>query len=135
MIRRSKYHCLGNIQLNSESQSNHRYHTTPVFIQILRSTPYSVRFIWPALVKLSHQPLRSYYEKMYWPLGAPRIYAASDKPRRKSGSGLDDPLDGDPTDEDDPTLTGLQISRNGHLFATITTTTLMIWQTSVCREL
>lgn len=67
---------------------------------------------------------------MYWPLGVPQIYAATQRrnPLRASG-------DGDYEDEapesQSSALLGLRVSRNGHLFATITTTTMTIWQTSV----
>ncbi|KAI9870770.1 MAG: hypothetical protein M1830_003825, partial [Pleopsidium flavum] len=58
---------------------------------------------------------------MYWPLGSPRIYAASPRPPDPKTS----PDDGS-TETD---LLALRVSRNGHLFATITSTTLTIWQT------
>lgn len=69
---------------------------------------------------------------MYWPLGAPRVYAAS-KRRRK-----DKPPDDEEEDEDDakdngsPNILGLRVARNGHLFVTITETALTVWQTAVC---
>ena len=61
---------------------------------------------------------------MYWPLGAPRIYAANPRPQ--------DPRTGtdDATAQTD--LLALRVSRNGYLFATITTSTLTVWQTRVC---
>ena len=127
---------------------------------------------------------------MYWPIGAPRIYAASDNKTPKGhapddgpniqqsgisggveavgtvdetvGSGVDvgngetGSKAGEKDDENDNHLNqrpgdglslsgpqtpssngsggiiGLRVSRNGFMFATITTTTLTIWQTRVC---
>ena len=67
---------------------------------------------------------------MYWPLGAPRVYAANKiakSPSAESRDGL-----GEITDEDeDNSLLGLQVSRSGHLFATITANGLCVWQTYV----
>lgn len=132
---------------------------------------------------------------MYWPIGAPRVYAASNRkpPRERllesdddaesrettdgSGSLVDAPSNGSelgdenetpsgmstpvtpmtpgihPLEHDtqrylssrsigqDSTISGptgkepllsLKISRTGHLFAVITSTSLTIWQTKVC---
>ncbi len=68
---------------------------------------------------------------MYWPLGAPRVYAAT-RPRGKLSqpNGTED-SEAEAVDRDAAGLLGLRVSRNGHLFATITTKTLTIWQTSV----
>lgn len=68
---------------------------------------------------------------MYWPLGAPRIYAYSRK-RRKSLPQLPEGRDGEvDTDNASRNVLGLRVSRSGHLFATITETALIIWQTNV----
>ena len=72
---------------------------------------------------------------MYWPLGTPRVYAAA-KHRRKpvDTKGEDDDEDdddNDPRDETSTALLGLRVSRNGQLFATITASTLTVWQSSV----
>ena len=69
---------------------------------------------------------------MYWPLGAPRVYAAA-KRRRKNVSDSN----GNEDEEEQAkaksaaAVVGLRVSRNGQYFATITATTLLIWQTSV----
>lgn len=67
---------------------------------------------------------------MYWPLGAPRVFAA---PKKRTPGPRDDDENGEGVDEydDDDFLLGLCVSRNGVLFATITATSLNIWQTSV----
>ena len=69
---------------------------------------------------------------MYWPLGAPRVYAATKSKRKHS---LDS---NDNEDEEEQAkakeaaaVIGLRVSRNGQFFATITATALLIWQTSV----
>ncbi|KAF2668056.1 RIC1-domain-containing protein [Microthyrium microscopicum] len=86
---------------------------------------------------------------MYWPIGAPRVYAASQhqldtsRNRRKSSTQLSD--DGAPkarrrsstlaldSDEKESILgakiIGVRLSRNGNLFVTITQSTLTLWQT------
>ncbi|MCJ1382628.1 hypothetical protein MMC17_005741 [Xylographa soralifera] len=66
---------------------------------------------------------------MYWPLGAPRVYAA----RKLS---LSSPTENGQTrtqaheEEKYSALLGLRVLRNGQQFATITTISLNIWQTS-----
>ncbi|KAI4100134.1 MAG: hypothetical protein L6R37_005649 [Teloschistes peruensis] len=68
---------------------------------------------------------------MYWPLGAPRIYSANRK--RRKGSAEDDDTaqePGDVRDEEDSDILDLRTSRSGHLIATVTATSLMIWQAS-----
>lgn len=133
--------------------------------------------------------------KMYWPIGAPRVYAASNRkpPRDRvlksdddaesrdttegSGSLVDAPSNGSDLEDENETPSGmstpvtpmtpgihplehdtqrhlssrqlgydtsisssagkeallsLKISRTGHLFAVITSTSLTIWQTKVC---
>ena len=71
---------------------------------------------------------------MYWPLGAPRIFAVN-KSRNKSVQRIDETplLDYDGLKE--TAILGLRVSRAGHLFATITATALTIWQTSVRAKL
>lgn len=65
---------------------------------------------------------------MYWPLGVPRIYAAATKRRKVNGG---DDYENEASENQPSALLGLRVSRNGHLFATITTTTMTVWQTSV----
>ena len=67
---------------------------------------------------------------MYWPLGAPRVFAAPKK-RTSPTSNEDSSQSQDDQTEEDPALLGLRVSRNGQLFATITKTALHIWQTAV----
>ncbi|KAL8685639.1 MAG: hypothetical protein Q9218_007636 [Villophora microphyllina] len=69
---------------------------------------------------------------MYWPLGAPRIYSANRK-RRKEHTEDDDGGQQqmeDAQEEANATVLGLRTSRSGHLIATVTATTLTIWQAS-----
>ena len=71
---------------------------------------------------------------MYWPLGAPRVYAST-RPRRKVPelNGVDN--SNEKAEGKDPeVLLGLRVSRSGRLFATITAKTLNIWQASVSRN-
>ena len=67
---------------------------------------------------------------MYWPLGAPRVYAATRRkwkyPGPKNGEEEDEDVEERATD-----ILGLRVARNGLLFVTITETTLTVWQTSV----
>ena len=71
---------------------------------------------------------------MYWPIGAPRIYASSRKKRRPVQQGAGDEEEDESSGESAAkTVLGLRISRNGHLFATITETALTVWQTNVSR--
>ena len=66
---------------------------------------------------------------MYWPLGTPRVYIVPQRPKSHSD---DDEEEGESSQEpSSTTITGLQTSRNGAIFATITATTLSIWQVSV----
>lgn len=69
---------------------------------------------------------------MYWPVGAPRVYAAS-KLRKKSSEtgGSNGVSEAESNEQDAVALLGLRASRHGHLFATITATALTIWHTSV----
>ena len=65
-------------------------------------------------------------------MGAPRIYAYN-KSQRRSIERLTQDTDEDEDGEDEAStsILGLRVSRNGHLFATITQTALIIWQTNV----
>ena len=68
---------------------------------------------------------------MYWPLGAPRIYAVSRR-RRKPSEDDDKCYDGTlVNNRDEAAILALRISRNGQLFVTVTATTLTVWQISV----
>lgn len=77
---------------------------------------------------------------MYWPLGAPRVYAAAKRRRKGTNTNENDGGEGGDEDEKDfnvnnpSSLIGLCVARNGRLFATITNSTLTIWQTSVGEE-
>ena len=68
---------------------------------------------------------------MYWPLGAPKVYAAA-KRRRKAPEADDG--DGEVVEAKAKkayAILGLQVARNGQVFATVTASALTIWQTSV----
>ena len=71
-----------------------------------------------------------YTQAMYWPLGAPRVYAASRR-KRKSSDNSEEKENGE-TEEAASRILGLRVARNGHLFITITETALTVWQTAVC---
>ncbi|KAL9098869.1 MAG: hypothetical protein Q9163_005546 [Psora crenata] len=66
---------------------------------------------------------------MYWPLGAPRIYAASRRKRRSQATDNEEKETAE-SEESDGVILDLRVARNGHLFTTITETTLTVWQTS-----
>ena len=73
---------------------------------------------------------------MYWPLNAPKVYAAHNGFRRANrgsakSSAEASTLVGDDALARDSTIIGLEVARNGHLFATITAITLTIWQLAV----
>ena len=72
---------------------------------------------------------------MYWPLGAPRVYAAT-KGRRKNRTASDGHEDDEEQAKADeaPAVLGLRVSRNGQFIATLTATTLIIWQSSVGQQ-
>ena len=72
---------------------------------------------------------------MYWPLGAPQVYAAT-KGRRKNKTASDghEGDDEQVTAEEAPAILGLRVSRNGQFIATLTATTLIIWQSSVGQQ-
>ena len=67
---------------------------------------------------------------MYWPLGAPRVYAATRR-KRKASDNNEEKEKGE-TEEEASHILGLRVARNGHLFITITKTALIVWQTAVC---
>ncbi|KAI4164062.1 MAG: hypothetical protein LQ342_002298 [Letrouitia transgressa] len=67
---------------------------------------------------------------MYWPLGVPQVYSAS-KTCKEYLTPDDSIANGEEADDDtDGAIRGLQTSRNGNLFVTITETVLAVWQTS-----
>lgn len=66
---------------------------------------------------------------MYWPLGAPKVYAASRR-KRKPPVQENAKKDGEDVDRKLTNILGLRVARNGHLFVTITEITLTVWQTS-----
>ena len=68
---------------------------------------------------------------MYWPLSAPRIYASSRKKRKPTQRPAEGEEDEGSDDNVSETVLGLRVSRSGHLFATITETALIVWQTNV----
>ena len=71
---------------------------------------------------------------MYWPLNAPREYSAYNAFGTKSETneeGRVNTADSNDTSSGDDTIIGLEVARNGRLFATITTITLTVWQISV----
>ena len=70
---------------------------------------------------------------MYWPLGAPKVYAAARR-KRKSSVSENEEKDSEDVEEKDINILGLRVARNGHLFVTITENSLTVWQTSVRRE-
>ncbi|KAL8760464.1 MAG: hypothetical protein Q9184_003362 [Pyrenodesmia sp. 2 TL-2023] len=67
---------------------------------------------------------------MYWPMGAAQIYSANRRRRKDQGRHDDLEKDGIEQEEDNDPILGMRTSRNGHLIATITTTTITIWQAS-----
>lgn len=69
---------------------------------------------------------------MYWPLGAPRVYAAARR-KRKASTSEDGEEDGEDVEDKAANILGLRVARNGLLFVTITETALIVWQTSVRR--
>jgi hypothetical protein len=68
---------------------------------------------------------------MYWPLSAPRVFAAPPKPKAPPDEGESAAAGEYEEIQEDTAIIGLQTSRTGQLFATITATTLDIWQVSV----
>jgi hypothetical protein len=67
---------------------------------------------------------------MYWPLGTPRAYSVN-VPKRRSSTQDDPEEQQENAGTEDAKLLGLKVSRNGHLFVTITAAKLSIWQTTV----
>ena len=67
---------------------------------------------------------------MYWPTGAPRVYVVNKSLKKLTQNLEDGKLRQDTTPENGAIL-GLQVSRAGHLFGSITHSSLTIWQTSV----
>ncbi|KAL9118811.1 MAG: hypothetical protein Q9187_004637, partial [Circinaria calcarea] len=66
---------------------------------------------------------------MYWPLGAPRVYVVNKSPKKYTQS----PEAEEPQQEtasENAIILDLHLSRAGHLFGTITHSTLTIWQIS-----
>ena len=69
---------------------------------------------------------------MYWPLGTPRTYVVPKRPEFPADDSDDEDQEpASPPMPLDETILGLRVSRNGQIMATITATTLDIWQTSV----
>ncbi|KAL8804205.1 MAG: hypothetical protein Q9200_005918 [Gallowayella weberi] len=66
---------------------------------------------------------------MYWPMGAARIYS-SNRIRRKEQDDLDAQDSRRSEQDDQDAIVSMRTSRNGHLIATITGTTMTIWQAS-----
>jgi hypothetical protein len=86
---------------------------------------------------------------MYWPVGVPRIYAlngpgntnifhadeddednSSDDKQASEGQTQGEHTS-EASDSQDSSIIGLQVSRHGHIFTTITKTSLAIWQARV----
>ena len=97
---------------------------------------------------------------MYWPNGVPRVHAVNgpgiqlpevddnasgDREQAEGEGGADDARDPlvkggeDLRTEDDKweeePITGLCVSKSGHLFVSMTQSSLTVWQTKVCRIL
>lgn len=71
---------------------------------------------------------------MYWPLGAPQVYIVN-KSLKKHNQSPEEEKSQQETAFENTIILGLHLSRAGHLFGTITHSTLTIWQTSVCHIL
>ena len=90
---------------------------------------------------------------MYWPNGVPRVYAVngpgippalSDKDRavdhenesspeqKESVDHADNGPESKPVSWADEPISGLCVSRSGNLFATMTDSSIAVWQTKVC---
>ncbi|KAF2471953.1 RIC1-domain-containing protein [Lindgomyces ingoldianus] len=76
----------------------------------------------------------------YWPICSPSVFAATKQTRPGSPQTSDDGVqpdqephggESDETSEDDVSgeMIGIKVTRSGHMFATITRSTLTIWQT------
>lgn len=88
---------------------------------------------------------------MYWPNGVPRVYAVNgpgiphvssdEDPKPESETSEEQPktsLESNGPDESrtnpgwaDEAITGLCVTRNGHVFATMTESSIAVWQTRV----
>lgn len=91
---------------------------------------------------------------MYWPNGVPRVYAVNEpavppkpkpadedvtrepdssqeKQRASDDNGGEDPH-AEPGPKAESPITGLCVTRNGNMFATMTDSSVAIWQTRVC---
>lgn len=68
---------------------------------------------------------------MYWPLGAPRVYAAQQSTKQTVRSDDEEGNTSEHETKGDASLLGIRVAKNGHYFATITAQTLSIWQTTV----
>lgn len=90
---------------------------------------------------------------MYWPNGVPRVYAVNgpgipsvlpeedkvvdheDVPEKEPvepGEHADDSSEPKPELWANEPIIGLCVSRSGHLFTTITKSSIVVWQTKVC---
>ena len=88
---------------------------------------------------------------MYWPNGVPRVYAVNGPGIPSALSGNDGAIDHESVAEQKESvdhadegsgskpgswagesINGLCVSRSGHLFATMTESSIAIWQTKVC---
>ncbi|KAG8533227.1 uncharacterized protein KY384_002010 [Bacidia gigantensis] len=67
---------------------------------------------------------------MYWPLNAPRVYAANKKRKKLQETVVEENAEGEREGEANAAILGLRVGRNGYLFTTITEDTLTVWQTS-----
>ena len=67
---------------------------------------------------------------MYWPLGAPRVYASAGRSAVQHRGPQDQPSAEESWMEDDHLL-GLCVGRSQQLFVTITAAAVGVWQVSV----
>lgn len=90
---------------------------------------------------------------MYWPNGVPRVYAVNgpsippassddDTATESEGSRLQgEAVDNNGSQSHKPSpwaeepITGLCVTRGGHIFATMTDSSIAVWQTRVCLSL
>ena len=92
---------------------------------------------------------------MYWPNGVPRVYAvngpgippapsdedravdpeSSSSPEKNEAADHTDGPGSKPGSWADEPINGLCVSRSGHLFATMTESSIAVWQTKVCLTL
>ncbi|MCJ1308115.1 hypothetical protein MMC25_001767 [Agyrium rufum] len=64
---------------------------------------------------------------MYWPVNAPRVYTAVKRRKRQANNASTESSSAQLADDK---IIDVQVTRNGHLFATISRTALTIWQTA-----